>query len=180
MLVSLFVWSEVQSCIWPSWCHCHSLSLASLKSTLVLPFWYRLTWVVPVKGPLNGCVCVWGEYTLSKKPGGWYTRVYPPIHHWDHHQLLCGWPLNGLFKRMEYEFMDWAVVLRPTWHKTRYLRDVSPSQSHRLVWRKLSPTQQKHAFTDQKKNVQHKTKCKKLKPGLVAFYDIRPGKAKDK
>jgi len=25
---------------------------------LVLPFWYRLTWVVPEKGPLNGCACV--------------------------------------------------------------------------------------------------------------------------
>jgi len=25
---------------------------------LVLPFWYRLTWVVPEKGPLNGCVYV--------------------------------------------------------------------------------------------------------------------------
>ena len=48
----------VQTCIWPSWCHCHSLSLASVKSTLVLPFWYRLTWVVLDKGPLNGCVCV--------------------------------------------------------------------------------------------------------------------------
>ena len=22
-------WSDVQACIWPSWCHCHSLSLAS-------------------------------------------------------------------------------------------------------------------------------------------------------
>jgi len=28
------------------------------KSRLVLPFWYRRTWVVPEKGPLNGCVCV--------------------------------------------------------------------------------------------------------------------------
>ena len=42
---------------------CHSLSLASVKSRLVLPFWYRLTWVVPEKGPLNArararvCVC---------------------------------------------------------------------------------------------------------------------------
>ena len=35
---------------------CHSLSLASVKSRLVLPFWYRLTRVVPDKGPLNGCV----------------------------------------------------------------------------------------------------------------------------
>jgi len=34
------------------------LSLASVKSTLVLPFLYRLTRVVPEKGPLNGCVCV--------------------------------------------------------------------------------------------------------------------------
>ena len=57
-LVWLSVWSEVQTCIWPSWCHCHSLSLASVKSRLVLPFWYRLTQVVSDKGPLNGCVCV--------------------------------------------------------------------------------------------------------------------------
>ena len=34
------------------------LSLASVKSRLVLPFWYRLTQVVKDKGPLNGCVCV--------------------------------------------------------------------------------------------------------------------------
>ena len=39
-------------------CHCHSLSLASVKSRLFFPFWYRLTWVVPDKGLLNVCVCV--------------------------------------------------------------------------------------------------------------------------
>ena len=50
--------SEVQTCIWPSGCHCHSLSLASVKSRLGLPFWYWLTRVVPDKGPLNVCVCV--------------------------------------------------------------------------------------------------------------------------
>ena len=38
--------------------HIAQLSLASVKSRLVLPFWYRLTWVVPDKGPLNVCVCV--------------------------------------------------------------------------------------------------------------------------
>jgi len=54
----LSVWSEVQTCICSSWCHCHSLSLASVKSRLVLPFWYRLNWAVPEKWPLNGCVCV--------------------------------------------------------------------------------------------------------------------------
>ena len=49
MLAWLSFWSEVQTCIWPSWCHYHSLSLASVKSRLVLPSWYRLTWVVPDK-----------------------------------------------------------------------------------------------------------------------------------
>jgi len=28
MLALLSAWSEVQICIRPSWCHCHSLSLA--------------------------------------------------------------------------------------------------------------------------------------------------------
>jgi len=58
VLAWLSVCSAVQTCIWPSWCHCYSLSLASEKSRLVLPFWYRLTQVVPDKRPLNGCVCV--------------------------------------------------------------------------------------------------------------------------
>ena len=61
VLAWLSVWSEEQICIRPSWCYCHSLPLASVKSRLVLPFWYRLTWVVPDKGPLNGCVCVWSK-----------------------------------------------------------------------------------------------------------------------
>ena len=55
----LSVWSEVQTCIWPSWYHCRSLSLAPVKSRLVLPSWYRLTWVVSDKGPLNVVCCVY-------------------------------------------------------------------------------------------------------------------------
>ena len=55
VLAWLSVWSEVQTCIRPSWCHLNSLSLASVKSRLVLPFWYR---VVPDRGPLYGCVYV--------------------------------------------------------------------------------------------------------------------------
>jgi len=59
VLAWLSVWSEVQTCIWLSWCHCHSLSLAPVKSRSVLLFWYRLTWVVPEIGPLKRvCVCV--------------------------------------------------------------------------------------------------------------------------
>ena len=51
VLAWLSVWSEVHTCIQPSWCHCHSLSLVSLKSRLVLPFWY--------------CVCVCLRWSAS-------------------------------------------------------------------------------------------------------------------
>ena len=42
VLAWLSVWSEVQTCIWPSWCHCHLLSLASVKSRLVIGFAFLL------------------------------------------------------------------------------------------------------------------------------------------
>jgi len=42
VLALLSVRSEMQTCIWPSWCHCHSLSLASVKSRLV-----TFTFLVP-------------------------------------------------------------------------------------------------------------------------------------
>ena len=39
------------------------------KIQIGLPFWYRLTRVVPDKGPLNGCVCVFlGQRTNSLPP----------------------------------------------------------------------------------------------------------------
>jgi len=66
-MTCIVTWSEVQTCLWPSWCHCYSLSLASVKSRLVLPFWYRLTRVVPEKGPLN--VCVHGSGVNHVRPG---------------------------------------------------------------------------------------------------------------
>ena len=65
VLAWLSVWSEVQTCIWPSWCHCHSLCLASVKSRLVLPFWYRLTQVVPERAVKRECECVY-IYMVSK------------------------------------------------------------------------------------------------------------------
>ena len=43
------------------------LTLASAKSRLVLPFWYRLTQVVLDKGPLNVCVCVFSVTTQARK-----------------------------------------------------------------------------------------------------------------
>ena len=46
VLACLSVWS-----IWSSWYHCHSLSLASIKSRSVSHFWHLLTRVIPEKGP---------------------------------------------------------------------------------------------------------------------------------
>ena len=43
------------------------LTLASAKSRLVLPFWYRLTQVVLDKGPLNACVCVFSGTTRARE-----------------------------------------------------------------------------------------------------------------
>ena len=51
-LAWLSVWSEVQTCMG------QLMSLASVKSRLVLPFRYQLTWLVLDKGLLNVCVCV--------------------------------------------------------------------------------------------------------------------------
>jgi len=58
--------------------------------------------------------------------------------------------------------------------QNRSFQRCSPSQSLGMVWKKLNLTQQKHTFTNQK-NVQQKINTKKLKPGLVASYDIWHG-----
>jgi len=57
---SVVIWL-VQTCTWPSWCHCHSLSLTWVKARLVSSFWYWLTWVVTSPGQRVVkwvCVCV--------------------------------------------------------------------------------------------------------------------------
>ena len=50
VLAWLCVWSEVQTSMWPSWCYCQSLSLASVKYRLLLPVWYCLMQVLLEKG----------------------------------------------------------------------------------------------------------------------------------
>jgi len=59
------IWDEVQTCIWPSRCHCQSLSLAPVNPDWFylpgLPFWYLLTRVVPDIFQMSSktivCVC---------------------------------------------------------------------------------------------------------------------------
>ena len=108
MLAWLSVWSEVQTYIWPSWCHCHSLSLASVKSRLVFPFWYRLTRVVPDKGPLNVCVCV---CVLAEV---WYALIF----YWHSREYLSWYArlLNGPLSR----------TARVSWYQKKH----APSHTH--------------------------------------------------
>jgi len=103
----------MQTCICPSWCHCHSLPFASVKSRLVLPFWYRLTRVVPEKGPLNGCVCVSNPETLlTTSTKSLYMWLFSPTSSRDtesergraslllvlrmehHYCLFCAWSIT--------------------------------------------------------------------------------------
>ena len=133
MLAWLFVRSYVQTCIWPSWCHSHSLSLASVKSRLVLPFWYRLTWIVPDKGPLNGCVCMFLWYVCKKaclvhkmtlvshngrQPWHTLTRWHAASLEYQttlwscisHFPVLAGWP---------FDFLPPPVLKEYLWHQLR-------------------------------------------------------------
>jgi len=57
VLAWLSVWSEVQTCIWPSWCHCHSLSLASVKVQIGFAFLVLAHPGSPGKRAIK-CVCV--------------------------------------------------------------------------------------------------------------------------
>ena len=39
VLALLSIWSEVQTCIWPSWCHCHSLASPAMGHWGTCPPW---------------------------------------------------------------------------------------------------------------------------------------------
>ena len=115
VLAWLSVWSAVQTCIRPSWWHCHSLSLASVKSRLVLPFWYRLTRVVSEKGPLSGCVCVchlavlWkitpavvcGNFMFSIPGQHWYIQYHICYRQTDTHTF--NGPFSGTTQVSRYQ-----------------------------------------------------------------------------
>ena len=59
VLVWLSVWSKVHTCIWPSWCHCHSLSLASVKSSFGFTFLVPADLGSPGKRAIKRvCVCL--------------------------------------------------------------------------------------------------------------------------
>jgi len=76
MCILLYYWANKMMmimivCIWPRQCHYHLKtlsSIASLKSKIVSPFWYRFAQVVLEKRPLNKCFCkLWLYATVHGK-----------------------------------------------------------------------------------------------------------------
>ena len=70
-VVGVLAWfsvcSEVQTCMWPSWCHCHSLSLASVKSRLVLTILEPAHPFSPGKKAVKWvCVCVCDHINMQQ------------------------------------------------------------------------------------------------------------------
>jgi len=65
-------------------------SLASFKSRLVLPFWYRITQVVPENRPLNGCSSSSSNVCIS------FCRWI--ICHWTRMLVVTGWGLFWLIR----------------------------------------------------------------------------------
>jgi len=98
----------------------------------------------------------------------------------QHHP--CTAFLNTAFQNVHFLLLlvllsaviDWAKVLRPTQHKIGHY-GMFPKPISWLSMEKLNLTQQKHEFTNQKKCTTTQNKHKKLKSGLVAFYNIRSG-----
>jgi len=74
MLASLCVWVKVQICIWPGWCHCHSLSAVN-------PDWFYLSGAGSLRWSqtkfkkavkwLRVCVCVCVRACMHVCKMGW-------------------------------------------------------------------------------------------------------------
>jgi len=57
---------------------------------------------------------------------------------------------------------------------SRHFTDILPSQSLRMVLKKLNLAQQKQTGTNKAKDTTTQNKCKKLKPALVTMYHVWP------
>jgi len=86
-----------------------------------LPFWYRLTRVVPEKGPLNGCVCIqccpaWQLVSCMIDCDCCVCRQLMNV---DYYYYYCQ-------QKTQVETRTELNFLRPTPHKIGHFRDVSP------------------------------------------------------
>ena len=94
LLAWLSVWSYVQICIWPSWCHYHSLSLASVKSRLVFTFLVPAHLGSPGKRAVKRvCVCLSVPWHISKTTLSWLLSVTADRSFFDDSAICCVHPV---------------------------------------------------------------------------------------
>ena len=113
VLAWLSVWSKVQTCIWPSWCRCHSLSLASVKSRLVFTFLVLAHPGSPGKRAVKHvrvCVCVQAVLLLLLLSFVYliyllfmYWFFIAPITHTHTHTHPFNGPLSGTTQVSRYQ-----------------------------------------------------------------------------
>jgi len=101
-------------------------SLASVKSRLVLPFWYWLARVVPEKGPLNGCVC-------ACVPGTASTRKVEPVWILLKHETVSGSDISWAICRSAPSSRQ--ITMPAPHHSVFYRLDALPAEQ---------PTASKH------------------------------------
>jgi len=82
--------------------------------------------------------------------------------------------VHSIHSGKEFAFTPTALFFLTHLTQNRYFGDF-PNRISWLGTEKLNITQQKHAFTNQKKCTTTQNKQANLKPGVVASYDIRPG-----
>ena len=90
MLAWLSVWSKMQICIWPSWCHCHLLSLASVN-TIGYTFLVLAHPDSPGKGLLNGCLITVVDNYNNKPLTIDLSKTVWVNHYQEWHRLLTGY-----------------------------------------------------------------------------------------
>jgi len=85
--------------LWPSWCHCHPLSLASVKSRLVFTFLVLAHLGSPGQRAVKrGCVCVY-FYNL------WFVLIMAC------HRQLCRWWMHHMVFWMHIFAVSLAVLM---------------------------------------------------------------------
>ena len=101
-----------------------------------------------------------------------------PQHHWHQRLGPTQMPLCHLLSHAKHMLLsNWLTELRfdiPFNTKWVILKTF-PKPISWLGMEKLNLTQQKHTFSNQKKCTTTQNRRKKLKPGLFASYDVRPG-----
>jgi len=154
VLAWLSVWSEMLTCIWLSWWHCHSLSLASVKSRLV-----GFTFLVPAHPGSPGqrtvkqvCVCVWVCVLMLCKMNNWqviktnaeilFLAIYnntntekmslTDVKRWQRENTANVTVQNTMFHKISIDF-DWQI------YTTNHLNQTNSNYESATitVWRKL-------------------------------------------